>query len=129
MSITKKTFLCWLLRYSFTLILTYVGIQPTSYANPIFSKGITNTYSIVTKNAFVNRATVVLFGQIVWDRKSDHFILIDKTGAVYLAPTREKDLQELSRLKSQVKVIGLINKKINAITIEILDLQQVEVNT
>nr|WP_230372336.1 hypothetical protein [Vibrio cholerae] len=82
-------------------ILTFVILSYTPsilHANPIFSRGITNAYSLVEKNSFSNRAEVILFGKISWDKKSDHYVLIDETGLVYLSPKDE------SELKKSVKV-------------------------
>ncbi|ENM5732362.1 hypothetical protein AB7D55_004216 [Vibrio mimicus] len=100
----------------------------TSYANPIFNKGITNAYTLVEKKSFVNRARVTLFGKILWNRESEHYVLIDETGLIYLSPIEENKLQKFSKLENQVKIIGIVNKKSKVITLEILDLQPIDAN-
>ncbi|WP_267844762.1 hypothetical protein, partial [Vibrio cholerae] len=95
-------------------IITIVALSCTPsilHADPIFSRGITNAYSLVEKNSFSNRAEVILFGKISWDKKSDHYVLIDETGLVYLSPTDESELKNLSKSGNQVKIIGIVNKK------------------
>ncbi|EKF9416558.1 hypothetical protein O1B78_000666 [Vibrio cholerae] len=112
-------------------ILTIVILSCTPsilHANPIFSRGITNAYSLVEKNSFSNRAEVILFGKISWDKKSDHYVLIDETGLVYLSPKDESELKNLSRSGNQVKIIGIVNKKSKAMSLEILDLQKINQN-
>uniref|UniRef100_UPI003F58BB4C hypothetical protein n=1 Tax=Vibrio cholerae TaxID=666 RepID=UPI003F58BB4C len=109
-------------------ILTIVILSCTPsilHANPIFSRGITNAYSLVEKNSFSNRAEVI---KISWDKKSNHYVLIDETGLVYLSPKDESELKNLSRSGNQVKIIGIVNKKSKAMSLEILDLQKTNQN-
>ncbi|ENM5839837.1 hypothetical protein NTE16_004103, partial [Vibrio mimicus] len=84
--------------------------------------------TLVEKNSFVNRARVTLFGKILWNRESDHYVLIDETGLIYLSPIEENKLQKFSKLENQVKVIGIVNKKSKVIILEILDLQPIDAN-
>ncbi len=93
------------------------------HANTIFSSGITNAYSLVEKNIFSNRAKVILFGKISWDKKTDHFVLIDETGLVYLSSIDESELKNLSNSGNQLKITGIVNKKSKAMSLEILDIQ------
>ncbi|EMK6735026.1 hypothetical protein V9J46_002465, partial [Vibrio cholerae] len=112
-------------------IITIVALSCTPsilHADPIFSRGITNAYSLVEKNSFSNRAEVILFGKISWDKKSDHYVLIDETGLVYLSPTDESELKNLSKSGNQVKITGIVNKKSKSINLEVLDLQKINPN-
>ncbi|MCD1245975.1 hypothetical protein [Vibrio cholerae] len=98
------------------------------HANQTFSRYITNAYSLVEKNSFPNRAEVILFGKISWDKKSDRYTIIDETGLVYLSPKDESKLKNLSNSGILVKIIGIVNKKPKAMSLEILDLQKINQN-
>ncbi|ENM5779923.1 hypothetical protein ACEQ4U_003686 [Vibrio mimicus] len=114
------------IRLGIISIIIFTYMPCILYANPIFNAGITNAYSLVEKNSFANRAKVTLFGKVSWDRESDHYVLIDNTGLVYLSPTEEAKLQKFSKVGKHVKIMGIVNKKSKTITLEILDLQQID---
>lgn len=120
-SVTSLILTTTKLRIINIIILSYT--PSIAHANTIFSSGITNAYSLVEKNIFSNRAKVILFGKISWDKKTDHYVLIDETGLVYLSSIDESELKNLSNSGNQVKITGIVNKKSKAMSLEILDLQ------